>query len=571
MSFTMSKSQAKALRHDGRRHDIAYWAVLLVLCAVFMVMNFLTTWKEDDLAFSLIEGVWTPIGSIADVVRSHCNHFMHANGRTANLIAAIFCGLTGKGVFNVLNAMVFGLMAHLISLLSTGRRSIMAITMVAAVVGTCFPVPGETMLWLDGSCNYMWAITMSLALTWCLLKDHKRQPGWGGGVLLGLGAVVAGSMNEATSFGFFAGLCLYYALNRPRFDRRAAIVLAGYLAGIVIIVASPGAWDRAAGGGIVTDLGTGDLLSSRWHIFADKMWRFYLPVAAVAVGIAALLWKGRRTVKASAWTYIFICLALMMFVLGIIHERAYAALVTAALIIVTVAVEYLLKRRQWARIAVAAGCLALTAFTWARGVDVLREYKEFDTQAIAEIKAAPSQAILPARHFDGYSRFIKLMNFDSNDYFAHEVIYRAYFGKENVQFAEEAVYERFKGGHLLDDAYLLPLTCDRPDVIGAVIGFRGQDYMAAVLLTDTLPCTFQTARYVLARPDAGLDADEQARRARYGLVEDYTPRGCYPLVFQGRKLFICPLIDDATDHVVLPLDLWGDEVTLSRTKPAAAK
>lgn len=559
----MSKPRAMAGRHDGRWHGIAYWAVLLALCAVFMAMNLLTTMKEDDLAFSLVEGEWTPIGSLADALRSHANHFMHANGRTANLLAAIFCGITGKGVFNVLNAVVFGVMAHLMALLSAGRRSILAVTVFAAVTGTCFPVPGETMLWLDGSCNYMWAITMSLALTWYLSKERTARLGWGRGVLLGLAAAVAGSMNEATSFGWFAGLCLYYAFNRRRLDRRALVALAGYLVGIIIIIASPGAWDRAASGGIVTDLGAGDLLASRWHIFADKMWRFYLPVIAVAAGVVAWRAWGWKTLRTAPWTYLFACLALTLFALGIIHERAYAALVTAALIVITAVMERLLDGRwRRARMAAIAVCLVLAAFTWARGVDALKRYKAFDAQAVAEIKAAPAQAILQARRFDGYSRFVKPMNYDSGDYFAHEVIYRAYYGKQNVQFAGDSVYHRFHGGHLLDNAYLLPLASDRPDVVGAVLGFRGQDYMAAVLLTDTLPCTFQTARYVLAQ--SGLDAGERARRARYGLEEEYTPRGCYPLEYQGRKLFICPLIDDATDRIVLPLDLWGGEVTLTR-------
>ena len=120
-----------------RWHDAAYWAVLLGACAVFMAMNVLTTFKEDDLAFSLIEGEWTPARSLLDVLRSHGNLYLHANGRTANLVAAVYCALLGKGTFDVCNTLVFGLMAHLLSLLSTGRRSLLSLSMFLVAVGTC--------------------------------------------------------------------------------------------------------------------------------------------------------------------------------------------------------------------------------------------------------------------------------------------------------------------------------------------------------------------------------------------------------------------------------------------------
>ena len=56
---------------SGRWHDVAYWGLLVVAFAVMLVMNALTTLKEDDLAFTLIEGVWTPVRSFADLLQSH--------------------------------------------------------------------------------------------------------------------------------------------------------------------------------------------------------------------------------------------------------------------------------------------------------------------------------------------------------------------------------------------------------------------------------------------------------------------------------------------------------------------
>ncbi|MBQ6079968.1 MAG: hypothetical protein IJK93_06800 [Muribaculaceae bacterium] len=551
----MSRDAIQHTLSSRRYHDVAYWALMVAACAVFLAMNVLTTFKEDDMAYSLIEGQWAHVQSLLDLVRSHANHFVHANGRTANLVAALFCGLLGKTLFNICNTIVFGFMAHLLSLLATGRRSLLVLAMFLAMVGTCYPVPGETMLWLDGSCNYMWAITLSLAMVWYLQQSHVNKPGWGKCAILLLAGVVAGSFNEATSFGFFAGLCLYYVFNTKRFDRTAAALLAGYLLGILIIVASPGAWHRAADGGIVVNLGFADLLSSRWFIFQEKTWRFHIPVAAILVGLVALFWKGFKTVRQSPWTYIFLCLALVMLVLGIAQERAYAAFVTAGFIIIAIAADRVFARWQWLRMAAVIVCLVLAAFTAARGIKVLNHYRDFDKATVEEIKDSPKQAVLLKRQFSEYSRFIKPMNYNSTDFFAHEVIYRAYYGKDNVQFVEDSIYTRYHDGRLLDGAVLHQTESDRPDIIGATYSFPDQDYMAIEILTDTLPCAFQTARCYQSTRSWENDSAERERRHNYGINIDYEPLGFYPLEYQGKRLIIFSQPDSSATHITFPLDM----------------
>ena len=519
------------------------------------------------MAFSLIEGEWAPVHSLLDVLRSHGNVYLHANGRTANLVAALFCALLGKTAFNVCNTLVFGLMAHLVSLLSTGRRSLMALSMFLVAVGTCYPVPGETMLWLDGSCNYMWAITLSLALIYYLQRPHHAPLGWGKAMALLMAAVVAGSFNEATSWGVLVGLALYYAVNRSRWNRRVAVVLAGYLMGVAIIIASPGAWARAAGGDIVVNMGFADLLHSRSFIFGEKMWRFYLPVIACLIGVVALVLGRARDVMHSLWTYVFLGLVLVMFLLGQTSERSYAPLVTIALVITIIAADFVLRRWPWGRLLAIILCLALAGFTATRGVGELRRYKTYDKQAVNEILTAPDQAVLRERQYDGYSRFIKPMNFMSTNFFAHEDIYRAYFGKKNVQFVSDSVYERFHGGRLLDGAHRHDnQKTNRPELIGNVYTFDDQDYIAVELNVDILPGSFQTAEFhkdknLMAKcgESESVELKEQQRRRDYGITIDYDPVGFYPLEYQGRCYLICKAPKANVGNIVFPLWLHPGE------------
>ena len=546
----------------GKRwHDVAYWGIMVLACAVFWYMNVLTPFKEDDMAYSLVGH-----GSLTEFLRSRYEHFMTTNGRLSDTIATLFCGFLGKPFFNVCNTLVFAVFLHLLSLLSTGRRSVLALTMFLTYLGCSFPVPGQTMLFLAGSCNYLWAITASLLLVAFLLQRQPDAPlGTGHSVALFLGAFIAGNFNEATSFGFLAALILYYIFNRQRFSRTVLVALVGYLLGALLIAAAPAAWSRAAGGDIVLNLELSDLVSSRWHIFAEKLLRFVTPVAAVVVGIGTLLWKGFKPVKQCLWSYVVVCLALLMFALGSLGERAYSPLSTASFIVVAMAADWLLKRWQWLRLAAIAFGLALTVYTGAHAMSAIQEYKAYEDQNFGEIAAAPQQAILLERRFDTYSRFVTPLRYVSAEYFVREDIYRDFFNKENVQFVTDSIYERYYSHRLLDGAVPLPLTTDHPDIIGPFLTFPGQDYMVATLRTDTLPCTSQLARYYNAPGNGSLTPEEIAYRQRYGLITEYNQRGFYPLRYEGEILLVFPLMDRSISHVVFPLSgsKQEDEVTIT--------
>ena len=540
---------AKMMESPGHRrwHDAAYWVVLLAACVVMYVMNTLTPFKEDDMAYSVI-----PSGSLREFCSSLVDHFMTTNGRFADVVANLFCAVLGKPVFNVCNALVFGLMAHLVALLSAGRRSLMALTLFLAVVGVCYPVPGETMLWVAGSCNYLWAVTASLALIYYLL-NHKDGPlGWGRAALLLLGAFVAGNFNEATSFGVFAGLFLYYAFNRRKVDRRVVIAMVGYLLGVVMIVASPGAWSRMAEESGEANSGFIGLLSSHWYIFNEKMWRFYTPLTACAAGLVVLLSKGFGMVRRSMWTYLFVCLVLFMFAMGfrVINERAYAALVTVGFIITARTACWLLSRWPWARMAVAAGALAMSAYATVHAYGPVKAYKAFEDGVISDIVKAPREAVLLERRFDGYSRFVFPLRFVSSETFMRENVYCAYYDKDNVQFVSDSVYARYHQGRLLDGAVEAPVKTDRPDIVNTMLTIPGQEYMVITLNVDTMPFTSQQASYVVS----ALSQEEMEFRNNYGLFTDHTPQGFYPLRYQDRLLLIFPSVSDSVEHIEFPID-----------------
>jgi len=475
---------------------------------------------------------------------------------------------------------MFGLLSHLVSLLSTGRRSLLALVIWFAYVGCAFPVPGETMLWLTGSCNYMWAITLSLLLIYLLLSKQldKNRHWW---YLMGLIAlaVVAGSFNEATSLGVLAGLGLYYLFNRQQFNGTIGAVLMAYAAGIAIIVASPGAWARAADGGIAVNLPLGQMLTSRFYIFDEKMWRFLTPVAALLVGVICLLWRhGRKAMRRNVWTYLFLALTVVMLVLGLTAERAYAAWATVALIIVVFATDWVLSRTPlWCRAAVVCAGLALMVFSGARARRVIGQYADFEQrvtapviqikennlrekQSTGNVSYSVTESVQPEAKFQGYSRFVMPVCYQSSGYFTHEVALSRYYELENLQFVPDSVLRRYRSGRLCEGAQRIEPTCDRPDLIDSVLTVPSAGYMLVFVHQGCYRHNTQQARYYLAKPDA-LKADEVERRRNYGLVSDYTPRSFYPLFANGCTMLLFPMPDNDTGSI--GFSTGDDEVTLT--------
>ena len=541
-------------------HEAAYWLLLLAACVVMYVMNTWTSFKEDDMELSLLRDA-----GFAEFWRAQLDHYLTTNGRCSDFFASLFCAYLGKPVFNIVNTLVFGLMAHLVCRLSTGRRSVMALAMFIAVVGTWFPVPGQTMLFVAGSCNYMWAIVASLLLLVILQHYHGKRPGkWKTAGILVL-ALLAGNFNEATSLGFFAGLVLYYFFNRDRLDRLTVLALTAYLIGALLIVASPAAWNRVSSG-VVVDLGLKDLVMTRGYNFAKLMSRIVTPVLAVVVGFIVLLWKGVKPLRQCMWTYILPFLIMMLLVLGYPYDRAYAPMATVGFIILAMALDHLLARRTWARLAVIVLCLAVSVMVYPPKMKVLADLKQFEDRIAREIKAAPRQAILHEERFEGFSTFATPLSYVSREFFDREDIYRAFFDKDNVQFVSDSVYERYHSQRLLDGAQRLPLVSDRPEIADTVLGFADQNYMIVVVNTDTLPTTRQQATYHLSDPERGLSEYERTIRKRYGVSADFAVHGYYPLYYQGKLLLVFPLIDDATSSISFPLDEEDKlgEMTLSR-------
>lgn len=545
--------------HDGlpdspllrRLGAIAYWLLLLLGCVVFFIMNFYTTLKEDDFFHTTIGGGTEPIRNLMDVVRSWIS-YMQYDARTANLVDFLFNGVVGKAAFNVCNTLVFGLMAHLVSRLTTGRNSVLALSVLFVYIVSALPVPGETMLWVAGSCNYLWSFTASLLFVAWLLRQDGAHLGWPKAVGVLVLAFLAGGANEGTTFGFFGGLVLYYLFNRDRVNRTVIVAMTGYLLGVILLVSCPGAWDRAALE-VSHQGGVAQLLMERLRLITDKSLQWVAPVLVLVIGLVSVVRYGfKKTFTSTPWPFIFLVLLAFVFVLNKNHDRLYFPVAMASLMIVVMALHHLLRRLPWARVAVAVACLALCAYKYPGNISQLKRYQAFFEQAQEEIvKSEGSQVVLKARQFDGYSRFIKLFNFDSWNIFIRERPLCLHYGKDNIQFVNDTVLARYRQGRLLEDSVEMPFRAPACEAVQAVYTVPSLDYVAVQMRQDTISYTYQFAQAFKADGTPLL------------------PVSYFPLLYHGHEYFIFPMLDNEVAKLnFLPFTLEGGEsIDLVRTTP----
>lgn len=530
--------------------EVLYWILLIGGCVVFLLMNIYTTVKEDDLFHSFIQdGSLRPIDSLLDVIRGWVAYYQF-DARIANVISFTFNGVLGKSVFNVFNTVVFGIMAHLLSRMSTGRNSAMVLVMLYTYMVTAMPVPGETLLWATAAFNYLWAFTASMLFIAYLLWHRNSRPGWLMCAVVLLLSFFAGGINEGTTLGVFGGMVLYYLFNRSKVDRAVVVAMTGYLLGVLLLLTCPGVWVRASDE-IAHDYSWLSMVMERSSMLLKLSLRYVTPAVAVVVILAGLVKLGiKKGFARSPWPWVLLALMGFAFLVGKPQPRLFFSISMAAFVLVSMGVYALLERAPWLRLAVVVAGLAVCARFYPGNISTLKHYQAFFNQIEADIKQSPDrQVVLKERIFTDYSRFIKYFNFESDNFLIREQAMCLHYGKDNIQFVPDSVYNRFHAGTLLEDARPMPFASSDAG-IEAALAVPGQDYMVLKMRQDTISHSYQLAQAY--RSDATR----------------LLPVPFFPLLYQGHEYLFFPIVDNRIARLVFsPYSLEGESVELVRTGP----
>jgi hypothetical protein len=148
--------------------NVVFWTALALYFLFFLGLNFLTPLVSDDYHYAFSFATDERITSFWQIFPSLYEHYFVMHGRTAVHFFTQLFMLVGKPVFNMCNAAVATLLLYGLYRLAAGRgETNPAVLLGLGALSFLFtPAFGQTMLWLDGACNYLWGATI---VVWVLV------------------------------------------------------------------------------------------------------------------------------------------------------------------------------------------------------------------------------------------------------------------------------------------------------------------------------------------------------------------------------------------------------------------
>ena len=223
--------------------------IFILICVPFYILNVLTPEFLDDYGYKFIylkNKIVSDrlIENFSDILISQYNHYMGMNGRAVvHTVAQLFCGIWGKGIFNVFNSIVFFVFVY--SLVKrTGRFEPKIWILVTGYIWLLFPLFNNAFLWMTGSINYLW--TGVIILYFISLYSKLREKEFNVKYLpLILPGILIGWTHEGASVPLGASLFFISLYNiKSVFKKAYWPLVLGFGIGCIVVVLSPGILSR---------------------------------------------------------------------------------------------------------------------------------------------------------------------------------------------------------------------------------------------------------------------------------------------------------------------------------------
>ncbi|OQC13930.1 MAG: hypothetical protein BWX72_01511 [Firmicutes bacterium ADurb.Bin080] len=229
-------------------------SVIAISLALILLLNCLTPLLADDYLYSFIFGNSDNIrvSGLRDVIVSQYNHWHLWGGRNiAHSICQLFL-IYDKMIFNVANSFVYVIFILLIYIHAAGTLKEFKISiylLINILLWIFLPSWGQNIIWLTGSCNYLWTAVFLLAflLPFRLNFSGKRDYSKWFGLLMLISGIFAGWSNEHSGAAVFLVLtiyCLFKIIKKQKFSNWEILGITGFIIGFTLMVSAPGNYTR---------------------------------------------------------------------------------------------------------------------------------------------------------------------------------------------------------------------------------------------------------------------------------------------------------------------------------------
>ena len=151
------------LMESPKTNRIIFGAIVAVTFIYMVFLNIKTPLIADDFVYTFIFGTSTPVMSFGDIVVSQISYYTTWGGRVAAEVFTQTFMFLGKDVFNLANSFCYIIFCLAVYFLAVGRKIRFELLLLTTVLIWFFiPMFGQTVMWLTGSCNYLWCGTIIL-------------------------------------------------------------------------------------------------------------------------------------------------------------------------------------------------------------------------------------------------------------------------------------------------------------------------------------------------------------------------------------------------------------------------
>lgn len=416
------------------------YLLLLLTASVIWLLSSFTPLFSDDFNYYLIFGTQEPVTSIKDIFISQYNHYFMNNGRfVPHFFVQLFDGILGKEAFNVINALFFSAFLWLLSSMKemiTVEKQILVFFIVILLL----PGFNNAILWLSGSCNYLWTAVFILFFHRLLGKNNIDKAFY---PLLLIYGIISGWTNEAIVVGLSAGYFIYYSLHWRELKKHRLFLLTGFYIGASFLIFAPGSINRFFKG--KGDFSISSSISHLLSSFLDMSNIRILPLLLVLLIVATCFRKINRQFFYDNLLWIVAILVSFIFVLLTGHTAPHSRFGIELFSLIL-----LLQLLECVKIpkTITAVCALATVLILCQTVYYsYHNYQEYQ-HCVAQIKEKKSGIVetnevkLPAFYDRLILRFMP--SEDSDYYFSKNDWIERYFGAHDILFLPHRFMERLR-------------------------------------------------------------------------------------------------------------------------------
>lgn len=276
-----------------------FWLTVAAAFITIFIYNFLTPYLSDDYFYACEV---RQARSFWDLIRQQYGEYLSNSGRVVGQFNVRLSLVFDKQVFNLVNSGMFVLLVLLMyaNIRRKRKYDIFVLLLIITFLWKFAVDFGQTMLWICGSCNYLWGSVFILGFItfYRFFLNHPEKMKHK--ILLAAGTfffgILAGWCNENTSGGGLL-LVIMFALNfwqeekKKGEKKQSAFIITGMLGmccGILGMISAPGVRSRSA---VMSDgeySGIVGLLSRTYKITLNIRDLFF-PVILITVIVLVLL------------------------------------------------------------------------------------------------------------------------------------------------------------------------------------------------------------------------------------------------------------------------------------------